>query len=174
MAIVAGAGLEGWVVVTREAIAEAVTFPEEAQMVINPRPEAGQAGSLTLGVAWVREHYPGARGALVFLGDMPLVEPETIEGIVETLEAHPEAIVVPEYGGRPGHPVGFGSRWFGEFGGQHGDVGGRKVITAHPEAVRRIAGGPGCVWDLDTPEDWKELAGMEEGKCCDADNSHRQ
>jgi molybdenum cofactor cytidylyltransferase len=76
-------------------------------------------------------------GLLVVLGDMAWVRPDTLALIFSALTT--SAIVQPVYGGRPGHPVAFGSDFFPELQALTGDRGGRDILKRHPHAVVRLA-----------------------------------
>ena len=101
----------------------------------------------------------GARAArawryvFVALADMPWVKPETLARLRRALENAPDdAIVVPEYRGQPGHPVGFGGSHLAALAGLSGDAGARRVVRAAGDRVRRISvDDPGVLEDLDAP-----------------------
>ncbi len=87
---------------------------------------------------------------LVVLGDMPWVTPDTYRNLAAALER--DAIVQPEFEGRPGQPVGFGADFFPELMALEGDIGGRDLLRRHPQALRRLpVGDSGIHRDLDEP-----------------------
>jgi molybdenum cofactor cytidylyltransferase len=75
----------------------------------------GRAESLKLGLAAVPSTTPAhAPGALVLLGDMPLMTPALIARVVQAfLRAH--TLCFPIYRGLPGRPVAIPRELFGEF-----------------------------------------------------------
>lgn len=121
-------------------------------VVVNPRPEDGQASSLGRGLAALSA---GDSWAAVFLGDMPCVWPEIIRALTAATQRTARTIIRPTFKkNRPGHPVVFHRRWFRELTALTGDQGGRAVVTAHPGAVATLefdAAEP--LLDVDTESD---------------------
>ncbi|MEP9347740.1 NTP transferase domain-containing protein [Xanthobacter sp. KR7-225] len=112
---------------------------------------SGMAASLRVGIAAVP---PTAAGALVVLGDMPLVAPRLIDRLIA---AHSgvagRLIVVPVADGARGHPVLWSRRYFPELCAIEGDTGARQVLAANAAAVAEVeAEGPAAFLDVDTPE----------------------
>lgn len=90
-----------------------------------------------------------AQGWLVVLGDMPFIQPSSIEQIVEGLEEG--GISVPVQDGQYGHPVAF-SRAFGPgLMALTGDRGAKPLFTQ--AMVREVlVDDPGVSWDVDVPQ----------------------
>ena len=95
--------------------------------------------------------------ALVFLGDMPFVQAETIEFLLAEYKfrkKHVAPIVIPIRHGRRGHPVLFANEYFEEIAAIEGDNGAKIVIDAHPAQVFAVEVEDfGVIRDIDTPED---------------------
>jgi molybdenum cofactor cytidylyltransferase len=90
-------------------------------------------------------------GVLVVLGDMPWVLPATLLAIRDALAI--DRIIQPEYRGRPGQPVGFGSHFYPQLRRLRGDRGGRDILSRHsPALVRLPVDDPGIHRDLDEPQ----------------------
>ncbi|NIR99373.1 MAG: nucleotidyltransferase family protein [Gammaproteobacteria bacterium] len=108
-----------------------------------------------------------ASGWLIALADMPCIEVATVRRIAAALD-QPEAIVVPVYDGRRGHPVAFGSAYGETLTALTGDRGARGLLDRHRERVRELAcGDPGIVFDIDTQEDideWRARMGSLQKK----------
>jgi molybdenum cofactor cytidylyltransferase len=92
---------------------------------------------------------------------MPLVGAETIRRIVaEFAPAFGKEICVPVRGGRRGHPVLFGRRFFPDLSTLTGDVGARALLDAFPtRIVEVIVEDEGIHTDFDTGEDLGRTAG---------------
>jgi molybdenum cofactor cytidylyltransferase len=105
------------------------------RLKVNPRPEAGQSGSLAIGLAGLP---PGTAWAAVYLGDMPCIWPEITRTLLARLPETAASIVRPGFASRPGHPVIFQARWFDQLRALDGDQGGREVLAAHPEAIEIV------------------------------------
>ena len=117
----------------------------------NPDFASGLAGSVKAGIAAMPE---AASGALIALGDMPMIDAQLIDRMIAALAPEQGGlVVVPVSGGRRGNPVLWSRRFFGELMKLDGDVGGRHIIDQHGEAVVEVpAEGNGAFLDIDTPQ----------------------
>lgn len=141
------------IVVTGHQRAEVARALEglDVRFVHNEAYGEGIASSVKAGIAAVPEE---CDGALVCLGDMPLVGAGLIDALVDRFAPDAGAlIVVPVSGGRRGNPVLWSRRFFPELMALEGDVGARHLIERRGEAVAEIAvEGDGAFVDIDTPE----------------------
>ena len=110
----------------------------------------GIAGSLRAGVAALDSHI---QGALICLGDMPLVGPSIMRRIAGAYDpAQGHEIIVPTFVGQRGNPVLWGRRFFSELLELTGDRGGRGVLDRHGQFVTEIAvPSEAVLMDFDTP-----------------------
>lgn len=122
--------------------------------VRNPEYHRGQSTSLRKGV---RAAVSLEADAAVFaLGDMPLVDPATIDRLVEVHAAEGAGIVVPTYDDRQGNPVLFDRMHFENLAHVTGDQGGRRLFK--DRSVRRVpVEDPGIHEDVDTVDDLMRL-----------------
>ena len=75
---------------------------------------------------------------------------------------HAKGIVIPIFQGRQGNPVIFSAGFFSQLRQLKGDVGGRVLFNAYPEASCRVPVETcGVCFDLDTPEDYQWLCQQE-------------
>lgn len=115
--------------------------------ISSPSAAMGMSQSLIAGVEAAKQ----ADAWLIALGDMPYVQVNTIETLLEN--ASTENIVIPVYQGRRGNPVILGQAFRSQIRQLEGDVGGKAFVSKHPEAVRLISVDDiGVVHDIDTPE----------------------
>jgi molybdenum cofactor cytidylyltransferase len=131
----------------------------DTAIVVNPRYADGMASSLKAGVAALPNT---AAGALVLLGDMPLVTPAILDRLIAAFAARPTAkAVVPVVAGRRGNPILIGRALFPEVMKLDGDIGARRLFDAAGEGVVEVPLDDGAVLtDVDTPE---ALAALERG-----------
>jgi len=109
----------------------------------------GMGHSLAAGIA-ASGH---ARGWLIALADMPRIEAASYRAVLAALQGG-AAMARPEYGGRPGHPVGFAEMWRGELLGLQGDSGARAILQSAPgRVVACPVDDAGVLFDVDTPMD---------------------
>jgi molybdenum cofactor cytidylyltransferase len=112
---------------------------------------AGLASSVKVGIAAVPA---AADGAVVCLGDMPLIDARLIDRLIEAFAPdRGNLIAVPVSDGRRGNPVLWSRRFFSELMALDGDIGARHLIARHGEAVAEVAvEGHGAFLDIDTPQ----------------------
>ena len=134
--------------------------PGAAFTAVNPDPRRGQGSSLGIGINKIASVCPDAAGVLVYLGDQPEISRETASRVLREVLEHPGSIVNPEHNEKPGHPVFFPAAIFNELSELDGEEAGKSVLRSNPDKVRRIACGPDCTRDIDTPEAYRRL--MEE------------
>ena len=111
----------------------------------------GMSASLKAGIGAL----PGkVDGALVCLGDMPLIRPALLDRMIEVFEAAPRpAIVVPLCGGVRGNPVLWDHAFFAAFENLSGDQGARTLLDRFAADVLTLETGDDAVLrDFDTPE----------------------
>jgi molybdenum cofactor cytidylyltransferase len=150
------AGLAPVVVVTgrEEAGVRAALEGLAVDIVSNPVPEAGQSGSVRLGIASLPA---GTAAAVIALGDQPLVPPDVIPRLIEALRGSGKVIAIPRYRDGIGNPVLFRSDVFGELLALGGDRGARAVIERDPSRVAVVEVDQPMPQDVDTPEDYARL-----------------
>ncbi|MDB5616864.1 molybdopterin-binding/glycosyltransferase family 2 protein [Tardiphaga sp.] len=119
--------------------------------VYNPDFPDGLASSVKAGIKAVPAN---ADGAVVCLGDMPLIDTRLIDRLIEAFAPdHGSLISVPVSDGRRGNPVLWSRRFFGELMTLDGDIGARHLIMKHGEAVAEVpVEGHGAFLDIDTPQ----------------------
>ena len=115
----------------------------------------GLSASLRAGIAAVPAE---AAGALVCLGDMPLVTGRMVDALIAAFDpVEGRAIVAPTSGGRTGNPVLWDRAFFAEMMALQGDAGARALLKRHAEAVAEVAMDDAVLRDFDTVESLAEL-----------------
>jgi molybdenum cofactor cytidylyltransferase len=111
----------------------------------------GLASSVKAGIAAVPE---SADGAVICLGDMPLIDARLIDRLIEAFAPdRGNLIAVPVADGRRGNPVLWSRRFFKELMTLDGDIGARHLIAKHAEAVAEVpVEGNSAFLDIDTPQ----------------------
>ncbi len=142
-----------------EAATRAAALAAGADLVVvNPAPERGMASSFACGLDALPA---GARAALAWPVDQPLVRAETVAAVVAAVTE--DTIVVPTHDGRGGHPAAFGAGCFAACrAAADAPDGLRSVVRAEPARVTRLAVlDAGVATDVDTPADWAKIAGVD-------------
>jgi molybdenum cofactor cytidylyltransferase len=137
------------------ALAELQDSPK-LRVVHNPHWEQGRASSLHLAL---RALPPDAPGALVLLGDMPLMTSELIARVVKVFR-DTQKLCFPVSGGSVGRPVALPKSLFGEFTRLQGDESGLKILQKYWEDAVKLELAPDeepTQWDVDTLEDFERM-----------------
>lgn len=111
----------------------------------------GQAGSLKAGIAAVPQ---SCTGAMILLGDMPNVNAEIINQLLDEF-AGEACIIVPRYDGVRGNPVILGSENFAGLEKISGDKGARELLAGDNVRMVDVA-SDAVLRDFDTPESFKD------------------
>jgi molybdenum cofactor cytidylyltransferase len=129
---------------------------------INAAPERGMLSSIVAGLAALGGGAAVSRlgsPLLVTPGDLPALRAATV---VELLRRSAEAgapLAVPAFGGRRGHPLLVAAEIAPEIEALDPERGLRHLLDLHPAGLLTVeVDDPGCVADLDTPEDYRRLA----------------
>ena len=123
----------------------------KVKFVRNPDFAGGLASSVKAGIAAVPAD---ADGAVICLGDMPMIDAHLIDRLIEAFAPdRGNLIVVPVCDNRRGNPVLWSRRFFDELMTLDGDIGARHLIARHGEAVAEVTvEGHGAFLDIDTPQ----------------------
>jgi molybdenum cofactor cytidylyltransferase len=123
----------------------------DVRTVRNPDYDDGLSTTVARGV---RAAADADADAVVFLpGDMPTVDPRTVDRLVDAYRAGLGTAVAAAYRGRRGNPVLFDRRHFDALLAVTGDVGGRPVLLNSDRGALVATDDPGVVDDVDTTGD---------------------
>ncbi len=124
------------------------------ETVRNDRPAEGISRSIRLGLSAAEP----CSGVLFLVGDQPLLTKDSVRHILRTAAECPEKIIAPiRSDGELGNPCFFPAAFFPELRALEGDRGGRRVIRAHPEALRTVNLPEEELTDTDTREEFRLL-----------------
>ena len=118
----------------------------DLDVVENPDHAAGQSTSVGVGTRAARE--AGAVAACFMLGDMPWVAPASVDALVRAYRAGAGDPLAAAVDGRRGNPTLFDARHFDALEAVDGDVGGRDLLLADPDAALVETGDPGVRRDV--------------------------
>lgn len=138
-----------------------VIYSEGAFLVENCRPELGQFSSLQAGLQDVLSR--GRDAAVVTLVDRPPVQPATLDTLRLAFESALEQrkwAVIPEYAGKPGHPILIDREMIEAFLRAPEGATARDVLHTRRESIEYVpVNDPGVIRNVDTPEDYAALTG---------------
>ena len=124
--------------------------------VVNGSYAEGQSTSLRAGLAALPA---AATGALILLGDQPLVPAALIDGLIDRFvrAGRLDRFVQTRYGGVAAPPVLIGSDWFAAVATITGDQGARDLMRDHPDRIEFVESQDDRPLDIDTPGDYQAL-----------------
>ena len=132
--------------------------PDALRWVVNPNPDVGPGGSLRAGLAALPHEVPAV---LVALADQPLLCDGDVDDLLRAWRARGAdvALLVPRFGGQPGHPLVFDARVGEAVRAQPPAQGLRDWRLQHPQQVAWLdVAHPRHTTDADTLDDLARLA----------------
>ena len=96
---------------------------------------------------------------LVTLVDLPLIKAATVRTLIDTFLTTHAPVARTSHRSRHGHPVIFARHVFDELRHADPEVGAKSVIRVHQASVLDVeVDDAGVLRDIDTPEDYADLA----------------
>ena len=127
-----------------------------AEIVLNSEYRSGMSSSIRKALHQISSEE--LVGFFVLLGDQPLVNPSILYKMLLAFTPGKKEIVVPFYKDRQGNPVFFDGYWKDELMKLSGDAGGRGLIKAHPERIKRFKiSNESILLDIDREEDYEKM-----------------
>jgi CTP:molybdopterin cytidylyltransferase MocA/ADP-ribose pyrophosphatase YjhB (NUDIX family) len=140
------------------AHADAISSAVETRtfdVIHNPDHASGQASSLKAGIEHLAD---SVTGAVVVLGDQPLVPSWLLDELAARFDPEIHAAVRPRYADGPGNPVLLSRRLFPEIVALTGDIGARDVLRRHAGDVVEVdMSSRMAPQDVDTDADFEQL-----------------
>jgi molybdenum cofactor cytidylyltransferase len=126
-----------------------------AELVFNEQSASGMASSLQVGLKALR---PEVEGAMVLLGDQPLVGSRTVATLLRAWRREGSRPAVAVSQGEDGWapPVILSRELWPRLFELTGDAGARQVLHGRPELLD-IVPAPGRADDIDTPDDYAKI-----------------
>jgi molybdenum cofactor cytidylyltransferase len=127
-----------------------------AEIVLNSEYRSGMSSSIRKALHQISSKE--LEGFFVLLGDQPLINPSILYKMLLVFTPGKKEIVVPFYKDRQGNPVFFDGYWKDELMKLSGDIGGRVLIKAHPERIKRFKiPNESILLDIDREEDYEKI-----------------
>jgi len=142
-----------------EANIAPVVYAQGAVVVRNPAPESGQFSSLQVGLQEVLNH--GRDAAMVTLVDRPPVSLATLQTLCDAFvtRVHDKWSVVPEFGGKHGHPFVVAREMIEAFLKAAPTANAREIEHQHQQHIEYVAvNDPAVTLNVDTPQDYQALS----------------
>jgi molybdenum cofactor cytidylyltransferase len=128
-----------------------------AQIVLNPDyATAEMLSSYQVGIRTLVDSE--CSGVLIALGDQPHMPVAVIHQIIDAAQATPDALVIPSYALRRGHPFYIPRRLWSELLALGPEATLRTLVMQHNDAIRYVTVDTDAILrDMDTPADFAEL-----------------
>ena len=145
-----------------EDIRRAVAGMPGVRVAVNPEPERGMLSSVQSGIQEACQDAPNIAAVLVCPCDFPLLEAHHVAAVLGGWDGDPDAIVVPTFGGKRGHPGLFGGGLITDILNRDPlRVGLNSLLTERAGTLTNVAVADDAILrDTDTPDEWRQL---EEG-----------
>lgn len=126
---------------------QCVNVTQDVSFVKNSNYAKGLSTSLKAGITALG---PQIDGALICLGDMPLVGPALLDALIAGFDpAAGKSIVMPVHERQQGNPVLWGRAHFAALADLSGDQGAKPLLAQNEERTARIDAGPQVLRDAD-------------------------
>jgi len=155
------APLDKYFLVVRPEDKEIIKTGEKwgAEIVLNSEYRSGMSSSIKKALHQISSE--DLEGFFVILGDQPFINPSLLYKMFKAFTPDKKEMVVPFYKDRQGNPVFFDGYWKDELMKLSGDVGGRVLIKAHPERIKRFKiSDESILLDIDREEDYEKIKGI--------------
>jgi len=128
------------------------------RFIANKEYRKGQSSSVKAGL---REIAVGTDAILVLPGDVAMINPSSIDMVVEAYNNRKNSIVVAAHSKRSGHPILISKNLFKEIEQiDEATFGLKSVLSRHESEIRMVeTGSEDVLRDIDTPKDLKFLKG---------------
>jgi len=122
--------------------------------VHNPEYAAGMNTSLRAGIRALPED---AEGAVVLLGDMPLVDASMVRALVDMFRREQPPLAISTYDGVVAPPILYGRALFDELRVLEASACGKSIVKAHRAEAGELRWPTEALTDLDMPEDLERV-----------------
>ncbi len=140
-------------------------YESELTTVENPDYQQGMSTSLRKGIETLMSSYPSVNGALIVLGDQPLMTSHILDSMIETKQNTGKRIITARYRGKRGNPTLFDASLFPELMEMTGDEGGRKVLERYRQEIATLDMDEDMPnYDVDTWEAYQQVVAIWEGR----------
>ena len=130
-----------------------------AEIVLNSEYRSGMSSSIKKALHQISSEE--LEGFFVILGDQPFINPSLLYKMLRAFTPGKKEMIVPFYKDRQGNPVFFDGYWKDELMKLSGDVGGRVLIKAYPERIKRFKiSDESILLDIDREEDYQKIKGI--------------
>ena len=126
-----------------------------SDIVVNTEWQKGQLSSIQTAIRGIPRE--ATSGLILCPVDHPVISAALVAKLIEAFDASGNAIVLPIYRGKRGHPVIFRATLYDELLAASPEVGARQVVWAHAKEVVEVATDEeGVILNLNNPEDLRK------------------
>jgi molybdenum cofactor cytidylyltransferase len=134
-----------------------------AEIVVNADWAKGQLSSIQAGIRSLPDG--GNDGMILAPVDHPIVSAALVALLIEEFDSGGNAVVLPTFHGRRGHPLIFRAKLYRELLAASAEVGARQVVWAHANDLLEVpTEEEGVVLNINDPASLDRALGMPEGQ----------
>jgi molybdenum cofactor cytidylyltransferase len=134
-----------------------------SQRILNPQPERGMFSSVQCAAHW-DGWSPSSTHWAMALGDQPLVQRETLRGLLDFAGAHADQVAQPSRNGRGRHPVILPGAILARLKHSAAENLKQFLVTGGVPVARCEMDDPGLDLDLDEPADYERALALENSR----------
>ncbi len=120
------------------------------KLIINNNYSSGMSTSIKSGIENVSSN---SEGAMIILGDAPLVKEGIINKLIDEYSRHDKGMVGVYHNDDIRNPVIFSRGYFGDLKSITGDRGAKSVVKKHMDDFFKVDIDDECLMDIDSVED---------------------
>ncbi len=129
--------------------------PGRYSAVVNTHYAEGMGTTLALAISCLSED---VIGAIILLGDQPLMTTAAIDAVLNAARQNPDHIIMGQYVDQTSHPVYLPRRVFGQVAALTGDAGARSIIAPERHAIMTVPiADQFAAFDVDTPDEYAQV-----------------
>ncbi|GAB4112068.1 MAG: molybdenum cofactor cytidylyltransferase [Candidatus Caldatribacteriota bacterium] len=126
-----------------------------AEIIVNPEYKTGMSSSIRKALTKISPE--NLEGFFIILADQPFIHSSLLYKMLRAFTPAQKEIIVPFYQEQSGNPVFFDGYWRDELLKVSGDVGGKGLIKANPEKIKRFKVTQEYTFlDVDWEKDYEE------------------
>jgi molybdenum cofactor cytidylyltransferase len=131
------------------------------RFAVNKEYERGQSSSVKAGL---KEVGAATQALLILPGDIAMIDPRSINTVVDSYDHDKHLIVIASHNGRMGHPILLAKDLFEEIKRIDEETFGLKSVVKKHETEMTLVetGSDNALWDVDRPEDLRRIRKVED------------
>lgn len=133
---------------------------QQIPFIKNEQWEEGMGTSIQQGIIYLLDHYSNADNVMVLVCDQPYISSGLLQQMMDAKQTTGKGLIACTYNNTTGTPVLFDKKYFAQLAMLKGPSGAKKMIQQFTDDMVPVPFPAGSI-DIDTPDDYKKLNGMQ-------------